>query len=262
MYTAQGTGKNIEQAIDNALFELKATRDDVDIKILSEGGLFKKAKVEVSISADALEKYKARNEKSKVEEKPVKEEIKAEEISVLPLNEKVKPVVVESEIVVEREEIKDDNKNAEEKVEKTVDPEEFLKGLFASVGKDVEIEVTEDGKYVTYAVKGEDLGAFIGHRGECFYAIQRMVNIVAGRTKKKILIDIGSYREKRQENLTALAKRTASKVVSSGRYIKLEPMNPADRRIIHSALADNDKVTTLSKGEEPNRYVIIFQKEM
>ena len=72
---------------------------------------------------------------------------------------------------------------------------------------------------------------------------------------------MGGFREKRADSLTELAKRMASKVIKTGRYVKLDPMNPSDRRIIHTALQDDDRVTTLSKGTEPHRYVIIFPKE-
>ena len=101
----------------------------------------------------------------------------------------------------------------------------------------------------------------VGHRGECFYAISKLVSAVCGKQDKKILLDIGEFRERRKESLTQLAFRTASKVAKTGRYIKLEPMNPGDRRIIHTALAEDDRVTTLSKGTVPRRYVIVFPKE-
>ena len=81
---------------------------------------------------------------------------------------------------------------------------------------------------------------------------------VAGKKHKRILLDIGGYRAKRIESLTQLALRTANKVAKTGRYERLEPMNPADRRIIHTALQNDGRVSTLSKGEEPRRYVMIF----
>lgn len=83
---------------------------------------------------------------------------------------------------------------------------------------------------------------------------------VAKKGDKKILLDIGSFREKRVESLTQMAKRLANKVAKTGRFIKLDPMNPSDRRIIHTALQDDNRVTTLSKGSEPHRQVIIFPK--
>lgn len=264
MYFAEGTGKTIEKAIENALFELKATREDVDIKIINEGGLFKKAKVVVTISEDAREKYEKRNGK-KAEEKTVVE-VKEEKVQVEPVTEekpaKKEPKVKKEPLKKVENEVDEDEEDEEvEKPVKTVDPEEFLKNFFEKAGKTVTIEVTEDENYRTYHVDGEDLGEMIGHRGECFYAISRLLAAVVGKQDKKLLLDIGQYREKRKESLTQLALRTASKVAKTGRYQKLEPMNPSDRRIIHTALQSDDRVTTLSKGTEPHRYVIVFPKE-
>lgn len=250
MFSAEGTGKTIEKAIENALFELKATREDVDIKILNEGGLFKKAKVLVTISEDALPKYEKHK---KVVKEEIKEEKKAEK-------EEIKEIKKE-EKKIEKEEIDDENDEIVEKNDKNIDPLDFLKNFFEKAGKTVEIEITEDENYRTYHITGEDLGEMIGHRGECFYAISRLLSAVVGKQDKKLLIDIGGYRENRKESLTQLALRTASKVAKSGRYIKLEPMNPSDRRIIHTALQGDDRVTTLSKGTEPHRFVIVFPKE-
>lgn len=261
MYSAEGTGKTIEKAIENALFELKATREDVDIKILNEGGLFKKAKVVVTISEDAREKYTKRSEK-RAEETVVEEKTETVE-EEKPAQ--VKPVKKEAKAkkeVAPKEEVDDEDEDVEvEKPVKVVDPEEFLTNFFEKAGKVVTITVTEDDNYRTYHVDGEDLGEMIGHRGECFYAISRLLAAVVGKQDKKLLIDIGDYREKRKESLTQLALRTASKVAKTGRYQKLEPMNPSDRRIIHTALQGDDRVTTLSKGTEPHRYVIVFPKE-
>lgn len=258
MFSAEGIGRNIEQAIENALLELKATREDVDIKILSEGGLFKKAKVLVTISEDSREKYEKRAEnrvKILEEEKVSKVETEQE------IKKEVKEDTSKQEKVVVKEVEETTIKERKEKVEKTIDPEVFLKGLFEKAGKTVEIKVLEDENYKTYSVEGEDLGEMIGHRGECFYAINRLLSTVSGKQDKKILLDIGGYREKRTESLTELANRMASKVVKSGKYVKLDPMNPSDRRIIHTALQNDERVTTLSKGTEPHRCVMIFPKE-
>ena len=257
MLSAEGIGKNIEKAIENALIELKASREDVDIKILNEGGLFKKAKVLVTISDDAKEKYEKRRkfvEEEKEEEKKSINETSQENKEVSFNEEEIEPSSSENEL-------NEEEKSYHEKVEKNIDPIEFLKGLFEKAGKTVEINVKDDDKYITYSVIGEDLGDMIGHRGECFYAISRLLSVVCGKQDKKILLDIGGFREKRADSLTELAKRMASKVIKTGRYVKLDPMNPSDRRIIHTALQDDDRVTTLSKGTEPHRYVIIFPKE-
>ncbi len=261
MLSAEGIGKNIEKAIENALIELKASREDVDIKILNEGGLFKKAKVLVTISDDAKEKYEKRRkfvEEEKEEEKKSINETSQENKEVSFNEEEIEPSLDTSS---SENELNEEEKSYHEKVEKNIDPIEFLKGLFEKAGKTVEINVKDDDKYITYSVIGEDLGDMIGHRGECFYAISRLLSVVCGKQDKKILLDIGGFREKRADSLTELAKRMASKVIKTGRYVKLDPMNPSDRRIIHTALQDDDRVTTLSKGTEPHRYVIIFPKE-
>ena len=255
MYSAEGTGKTIEKAIESALFEIKAPREDVDITILSEGGLFKKAKVLVTISEDALPKYEKRKT-VKVEEPAVEEKI--ETVKEEPKQETVEVKAEAKEEVKEEKHVK---KSTKPKVEKHIDPVEFLTTLFTKAGKTVTVEVSEDESYRTYHVVGEDLGDMIGHKGEAFYAISKLLNAVVGKTDKKLLLDIGDYRERRKESLTQLALRTASKVVKSGRYVKLEPMNPGDRRIIHTALQTDERVTTLSKRTEPNRYVIVFPKE-
>ena len=267
MFSAEGIGKTIEKAIENALLELKATREDVDIKILNEGGLFKKAKVLVTISEDARAKYEKRKkfvedekqveekklQEQKVEEKKTEKPAKSKEVEKQPAKaEKPEHKEIVSVVTTEQQ---------NQKPEKVVDPYQFLKGLFEVAGKTVEIESLEDEKYIHLTVTGDDLGDMIGHRGDCFYAISRLLSAVSGKQDKKILLDIGGFKERRAESLTELAKRTANKVAKSGRYIKLSPMNAGDRRIIHTALQDDQRVTTLSKGTEPHRYVIVFPKD-
>ena len=281
MLSAEGVGKTIEKAIESALAELKAPREDVDIKILSEGGLFKKARVVVTISDDAKEKYlkreKAREEEKvnediekalKDAEKQTKKDVKK---AVDSSNKEVKKVLktVEKEIAetlkeVDKEteqvvkEVVKKTKRAEDKV---VNPKTFLEGFFKVLGREVEISELEDDNFVTYSVTGENLGDVIGKRGEAFYALNTLLSTVAGKQDKKILLDIDNYKSKREESLAGTARRLANKVAKTGRYMKLEPMNPSERRIIHTTLQNDDRVTTLSKGTDPRRYVIIFPKE-
>ena len=274
MLEAEGTGKTIEKAIEDALVSLKAPREDVDIKILNEGGLFKKAKVLVTISEDAREKYikkekfkekinsvKGNSEKDKeraeknqgttIEER--KENLSERREKILKENEEFKPEATK--------EPKETKKEKTVKEEKVVEPEVFLEGFFKTLGKAVEISTLEDERFITYSVEGDDLGDVIGRRGEAFYALSSLLVAVAGKRDKKVLLDVGGYRAKRADSLTGTAKRMADKVAKTGRYMKLEPMNPSERRVIHTALQDDERVTTLSKGTEPHRYVIIFPKE-
>lgn len=262
MLSAEGTGKTIEKAIEDALFELKAPREDVDIKILNEGGLFKKAKVLVTISDDAKDKYIKREDKRKeakveaVEE--FKTEVRDEKTKKVETVKEPKKAETKTEAPAEKpvEKVK-----KEKREEKVVEPIVFLEGFFKTLGKTVEISTVEDEKYITYNVDGEDLGDVIGRRGEAFYALSSLISTLAGKQEKRVLLDVGGYRAKRAESLAATARRLANKVAKSGRYMKLEPMNPSERRVIHTELQNDDRVTTLSKGTEPHRYVIIFPKE-
>ena len=259
MISVEAVGKTIEKAIENALLELKAPREDVDIKILSEGGIFKKAKVLVSISEDALPKYEKHKKFVKQEqEKEVLEEAKKETKKIVKEELKEEKKEEKEKIKIAKKEEKEAEK--EEKTSKYCDPEEFLSELFKILGKEVEISTLEQEKYITYMVNGENLGEVIGHRGEGYYALNTLLKQVSKKSDKKILLDIGAFKEKRAESLTQLAKRLANKVAKTGRFIKLDPMNPSDRRIVHTALQDDDRVTTLSKGSEPKRQVIIFPK--
>ena len=259
MISVEAVGKTIEKAIENALLELKAPREDVDIKILSEGGIFKKAKVLVSISEDALPKYEKHKKFVKQEqEKEVSEEAKKETKKIVKEELKEEKKEEKEKIKIAKKEAKEAEK--EEKTSKYCDPEEFLSELFKILGKEVEISTLEQEKYITYMVNGENLGEVIGHRGEGYYALNTLLKQVSKKGDKKILLDIGAFKEKRAESLTQLAKRLANKVAKTGRFIKLDPMNPSDRRIVHTALQDDDRVTTLSKGSEPKRQVIIFPK--
>ena len=259
MISVEAVGKTIEKAIENALLELKAPREDVDIKILSEGGIFKKAKVLVSISEDALPKYEKHKKFVKQEqEKEVSEEAKKETKKIVKEELKEEKKEEKEKIKIAKKEEKEAEK--EEKTSKYCDPEEFLSELFKILGKEVEISTLEQEKYITYMVNGENLGEVIGHRGEGYYALNTLLKQVSKKGDKKILLDIGAFKEKRAESLTQLAKRLANKVAKTGRFIKLDPMNPSDRRIVHTALQDDDRVTTLSKGSEPKRQVIISPK--
>jgi len=268
MRSCEGTGKNIEQAIQNALLELKAAREDVDIKILNEGGFLKKAKVLLTISEDAIEKYEKREKfkeelskqendedfaenfmKQKIESQP--EEKKESRVRIIADEEYIAPA--------KKDEAKEENP---EKKERTLTGEDFLNGVLSALELEGQIEKTEDEKFVKFSLTGEGLNDLIGRHGECMLALSHLMTLVCKtEDRKRISLDIENYRQKREESLTALAKRVASKVAKSGRYYKLEPMDASERKIIHTALQDDDRVTTLSKGEEPHRYLIVFPKE-
>ena len=140
---------------------------------------------------------------------------------------------------------------------------EFIETVFSSTKLEVEIEVMEEKtneEQVMYNLKSDDLGIVIGHRGETLDALQYLTSLVVNKEPEeyyRVLLDAEGYRDRRKETLVRLANKLARKAVKTERKVVLEPMPPHERRIIHMALKDNDKVTSYSKGEEPFRKVMI-----
>ncbi len=249
MLSCEGIGKNIEQAINNALLELKASREDVDIKILDEGGFFKKAKVLVSISEDAIEKYEKKEEIKKQEQKEVAPK---QEQELIPAHEdKEEPV---DHIV--------STKTEEVKIPDIDKAKQFVAGLLkvANVEADVTSEENKEEVFLNL-VGASDI---IGFRGEGLNAIQYLANVYVGKNNrhaKKVRVDCDNYRAKREDTLIALANRMARKVAKTNHPVRLEPMTANERRIIHTALAEDRYVETFSSGEEPYRYLTIAPKK-
>ena len=137
----------------------------------------------------------------------------------------------------------------------------FVKGVIERMGLEVEVTINDNDEAIELNLSGEDTSTLIGYRGDVLDSLQYLALLVAGKNNpkgKRMVIDGENYREKRTVTLTKLAKRLAFKAAKSGESISLEPMNPFERRIIHSALADDKYVTTSSEGEEPNRFVTII----
>ena len=243
MLSCEGVGKNIEQAINNALLELKASREDVDIKIIEEGGFFKKAKVLVSISEDAVEKYQK------------KEELKTQE------QKKEEPTYTKEQ---DKEEPVDHIESSKPVCEKTPDIDKaknFIAGLLKVANVEADITSEENKEEVFLSLIGAS--EIIGFRGEGLNSIQYLTNVYVGKNNrhaKKVRVDCDNYRAKREATLVALANRMARKVAKTNHPVKLEPMTANERRIIHSALAEDRFVETISKGEEPYRYLTILPK--
>ena len=140
----------------------------------------------------------------------------------------------------------------------------FLESVFEKMNVDVDIEKYEDEDSVLFKISGKNSGIIIGRRGETLDALQYLTSLVVNKRSKRymrVTIDIENYRKKREETLARLARRLADKVVKYRRNISLEPMNPYERRIIHSTLQNNEYVETYSMGEDPNRKVVITLKQ-
>lgn len=141
--------------------------------------------------------------------------------------------------------------------------QDFVNGILDKMGLTSRATVADDNGTLNIEITGEDSGTAIGYRGEALDAIQYLVLTYLNQEKsefKKVVVDSENYREKRRETLTALALRLAEKAHRTARKIELEPMNPFERRVIHSALADSEIASTVSEGEESNRHVVIVPK--
>ena len=250
MKSCEGIGKSIEKAIDNALEQLNAKREDVDIKILEEGGLFKKAKVLVTISEDCEEEYEKRAK-----------EIEEVEDEILDVKSFFKDV--ETLIKNEEKDVKKEEKKANKK-ENKLSGVDFIKCLLDVISPNYNLFFEEDEEKIFVKVEGGNTGDLIGYRGECLNAIQYVASVVENEfsgKRKRFILDIENYREKREETLKSLAHRMETRVEKSKKALKLEPMSANERRIIHTELQKSESVTTTSKGTEPNRYVVILPKD-
>lgn len=141
--------------------------------------------------------------------------------------------------------------------------ERFLKDIFNKMNINVNMYAKSKDNVITINVEGKDAGIIIGKRGHTLDSFQYLTSLVVNKNREdyiRIIINAENYREKRERTLIELANRLANKVLSTGRSVRLEPMNPYERRIIHAALQENKKISTRSEGEDPYRHVIIEQK--
>ena len=142
---------------------------------------------------------------------------------------------------------------------------EFLDGLFDLIKVHATTEVTRDDDKICINLVASNSSFLIGYRGEVLDALQCLAGAVAniGREEyKRVVVDCEQYREKRENTLNSLALKLADKAVVTGRKVNLEPMNPFERRIIHTALSSRDDVKTESEGKEPNRYIVIIPNDL
>ena len=143
---------------------------------------------------------------------------------------------------------------------------EFLSSIFDAMKMEVEIlvAVNEEEHIIEVELKGDDMGILIGKRGQTLDSLEYLTNLAINKHSDeyyKVKIDTEDYRKRRKETLENLAKNIAYKVKRTKRPVSLEPMNPFERRIIHSALQNDRYVTTHSEGDEPYRHVVVTLKK-
>ncbi|HSN58747.1 MAG TPA: RNA-binding cell elongation regulator Jag/EloR [Clostridiaceae bacterium] len=206
MKVLEMAGKTVEDALQNALNELKLTADKVEYEVLDEGhkGFLnfgsRPAKIKVKVKKDYIN-----------------------------------------------------------------DAKTFLGNVLENMGVKAEISIKEEDNVIRISMAGPDMGILIGYRGETLDSLQYLVSLVVNKggenQYKRVILDTENYRMKREETLKRLAKRISDKVRATGRQVKLEPMNPYERRVIHSALQNDLNVDTFSEGDEPYRRVVVDLKK-
>ena len=232
--------KSIDEAVELALRELGIEKENAEIEIVQEP-----AKGFLGIGAkDAIVKVTAKNAEKKQKAEKTAKALKTEKAPQKPKKVKTSGGVYNSDSPAE---------NAKN----------FIKDVLSAMGLEVEVtaELKED--IVEVNLEGDNMGVVIGKRGDTLDSLQYLTSLVVNQKSEnyiKVSIDTENYREKREEVLCALASRLAAKVARTGKKFALEPMNPYERRIIHSNLQDNEDVTTFSIGQEPYRKVVIAPK--
>jgi len=202
----EGSGRNVEEAVEEALRELGVSRERVDVEVLEEPsrGLFgilgsRRARVRVMLKETAVDRARA-----------------------------------------------------------------FLEKVTGAMDIQAKISIDEREQDIYIGLEGQNLGILIGRRGETLNALQYLLNLVVNKNckdKKRIFLDVEGYRKKREDTLVSLAHKLAEKAKRRGRSVVLEPMNPQERRIIHTTLRGRDDVYTFSEGEDPFRKIIIVPRK-
>ena len=285
------SAKNVEDAITEAQIQLGVTRDHLDYEVIEKGsaGFLGIGMKQAVIKARKKEEEDVAAEevvKETVKEVEVKEEVKTEEIFAVKEEKEIKKDTKKEEKSHKTD--KYPEKKFEKSSKKRAPKKEYIKE--APVKKEVELAKVEDDtiqaceKFIydvlhamdmgdvkvtskvdeegalAINVEGENMGILIGKRGQTLDSLQYLTNRVANKTQTgyvRVKLDTENYRSRRKDTLENLARNIASKVKKTRRTVSLEPMNPYERRIIHSTLQTDPAVATHSEGEEPYRKVVV-----
>lgn len=268
------SAKTVDDAITEALIQLGVTSDRLEYEVIEKGSAgflgigMKQAVIEA--------RRKPEPKEEKVEEPVVEEPVKAEPKKVETVQPQKaaaekkadEPQKAAFEKAVEKEvkeEVKKETKLVEVQPQTIEAVEDFLKNTMKAMDMEVELktEINQDGA-LCVDMSGEHMGILIGKRGQTLDSLQYLANRVANKHQEgyvRVKLDTENYRARREETLRHLAKNIAHKVKRNRRPVALEPMNPYERRIIHSALQSDPYVMTHSEGEEPFRKVVITLKK-
>lgn len=246
------TGKTVEEATELACAELGVSEADVTVEIidLPQKKLFKTIPAKVRVCVEEEEEVAA----SAPVEAPVAQKPAASKAAAAPANVAPKAAATAEEELLETPVTQENMPKADAAVA-------YLREVAEKMdASNVEIVPVQRGEALVLKVSGDDAGTLIGHRGEVMESLSYLCGLVAnklGGDYTRVNLDVNNYRSKRESNLVALAKRIGAKVAKSGRSHTLEPMNPYERRIIHSAIGEMEGVKSESTGEGANRRVVI-----
>lgn len=286
------TGKSVEEAITNACTKLGIPSDKLDYEVIDKGnsgflGIFNskpakikarekqeetvveqvnaeepKKAIEAPVHAEKKFEKKADNFKKAEPKKEFKAEPKKEFKKEYKPADNHKNAEVK-EVPKAEEQPKAELFTAEQKEVIKKDIQTFLNNMFGAMSMEVKADITFDDEEnsVNVDLSGDNMGVLIGKRGQTLDSIQYLTSLVINKNSEKyvrVKLDTENYRKRRKETLESLAKNIAYKVKRSRRPVSLEPMNPYERRIIHSALQADKFVSTRSEGEEPFRHVVVY----
>lgn len=284
------SAKTLDDAITEALIQLGVTSDRLEYNVIEKGSAgflgigMKQAMIEAWKKEDKEEEEFLKAVEETIRENPVKEyfakedNVKEDDVKEHQAEEAAKKEEAVREEKTEKEEA---SANAKEEKSEPVSVkekellakvedetiryvEQFVKDTLKAMDMDVEITSSIDKDGALYVdMKGENMGILIGKRGQTLDSLQYLANRVANKHQSgyvRVKLDTENYRARREETLKHLAKNIAHKVKRNRRPVILEPMNPYERRIIHSTLQSDPYVTTHSEGEEPYRKVVVTLK--
>ncbi|WP_206460151.1 RNA-binding cell elongation regulator Jag/EloR [Anaerovorax sp. IOR16] len=251
-------GTTIEEAVKLALIDLKLTKEEVKVTVLEEPtkGFFgigsKLAKVRVEKIVEEKPSNKIIEEKP-----PVKAAIKKQE--TIRKDEKITiPKVQKKEETLVIRQRPSDLMEVQDHVALS-----FLKEVTEKMGLKLSIKAFKNEANVYIDIEGKDSGTIIGKRGQTLDSIQYLTSLIVNKDKEKyvrVVVDAENYRQKREKTLEQLANRLGDKVIRTKKSVRLEPMNPYERKVIHATLQSKSGIITRSEGEEPYRRVIIELK--
>lgn len=259
---AIGIGNTFDEARAAAMLELGINDfDDFNVEVLQKpakkilglfGGNPAKVKITIEVSDEKPEKKQNNKNNKKHDKKPVKTENKKQEKKAEPKAEKQEP----------KAEKKEETELPLNETNLYGDTVEYIKSIVLGLGMtECNIKEMSNEEEIYFELDcGDDYGIIIGKRGETLDAIQYLARMMANKgnqSYKRVSINVGNYRAKREETLRILARKTAIKAVKQGRNISLEPMNPYERRIIHTAVQEIEGATSHSIGSDLDRRVVI-----